>query len=339
MQRVHVYTTVGLICGMTAMAISLGITYGWAGVLSAPGAFAVVAIVYAVTGYLTSMKEVSTYTSGYQFFVVFLTAALTSAVVEFPFTHFPVLTLSMLLCAFGSIGRIIFFARFTLTGVKWFEPVLLIASLATYVAGNLLFDYGWKGWTFPGILILFQCILVWGIHKDMKQLGSHAKGGYKVQIGGEAPEFSLPDQNGSLVGLSDFKGQRHLLLIFVRGDWCPACHMMLRTYMKHNQKFQEKNVFCMAIGPDPVGVNREMVLKLGLEFKVLADEKQRTAMKYGVQLDEYDNDFAEQYEEGIPLPASFLVDINGVVRYVSRPDKVGEFLDPSKIFPVLQDLH
>ena len=94
----------------------------------------------------------------------------------------------------------------------------------------------------------------------------------------------------------------------------------------------------MAIGPDPVGVNREMVLKLGLEFKVLADEKQRTAMKYGVQLDEYDNDFADTYEEGIPLPASFLVDINGIVRYVSRPDRVGEFLNPGKIFPILEQL-
>lgn len=95
----------------------------------------------------------------------------------------------------------------------------------------------------------------------------------------------------------------------------------------------------MAIGPDPVGVNREMVLKLGLDFKVLSDEGQRIAMKYGVQLDKYDNDFAEKYEEGIPLPASFLVDKKSVVQYVSRPDKVGEFLDPRTIFPIVEQLN
>ena len=71
---------------------------------------------------------------------------------------------------------------------------------------------------------------------------------------------------------------------------------------------------------------------------MLSDEGQRTAMVYGVQLKEYDNDFAEKYEEGIPLPASFLIDKTGVVRYVSRPDKVGEFLNPSLIFPIIEEL-
>ena len=81
-----------------------------------------------------------------------------------------------------------------------------------------------------------------------------------------------------------------------------------------------------------------MVQKLGLEFKVLSDEKQKTAMIYGVQLDNYDNDFAEKYEEGIPLPASFLIDKKGIVRYVSRPDFIGEFLNPRTIFPILEEL-
>jgi peroxiredoxin len=104
------------------------------------------------------------------------------------------------------------------------------------------------------------------------------------------------------------------------------------------ERFREKNVYAMAIGPDPIGVNREMVEKLGLEFKVLSDEKQKTAMIYGVQLDTYDNDFADKYEEGIPLPASFLVDKDGIVRYISRPDRVGEFLDPRTIFPIIDKL-
>ena len=95
----------------------------------------------------------------------------------------------------------------------------------------------------------------------------------------------------------------------------------------------------MAIGPDPVGVNKEMVKKLNLEFKILSDVGQRTAMTYGVQLSEYDNDFAEKYEEGIPLPASFLVDKEGIVRYVSRPDRVGEFLNPALIFPIIETLN
>jgi predicted small lipoprotein YifL len=44
------------------------------------------------------------------------------------------------------------------------------------------------------------------------------------------------------------------------------------------------------------------------------------------------------YAAGIPLPASFLVDKDGLVRYVSRPDRVGEFLDPELIFKVLNEI-
>jgi peroxiredoxin len=193
-------------------------------------------------------------------------------------------------------------------------------------------------WILPVPALIFAAIFVWGIIKDKKQLLSSTMKGYRVAIGMPAPPFTLPDQDEKLVSLSDFHGDRHLLLIFVRGDWCPGCHMMLRTYQKEAERFKSKNIFVLSIGPDPVGVNREMVERLNLDFKVLSDAGQKIAMTYGVQLEEYDNAFAEKYEEGIPLPASFLVDKTGVVRYVSRPDKVGEFLNPSLIFPIIDKL-
>lgn len=325
MARIHVYTTVGLILTLT-------------GGFLLPSILPVLAFIYGVAGYLISMKEVSTYTSWYQFFAVFFGALGVGLLLDYPFDHFPFLVTAMFFAAFGSIGRVIFFRSFTLTGQAWFEPVFLFLSTGLWIGGNLINAADWKDWTFPALVIAFQALLAWGVRKDMKQLGAHASGGYKVKIGSSAPDFSLPDHNGNIVSLADFKDNRHLLLIFVRGDWCPACHMMLRTYEKNNKKFQEKNIYCIAIGPDPVGVNREMVLKLGLDFRVLSDEKQRTAMKYGVQLDKYDNDFADTYEEGIPLPASFLVDKKGLVQYVSRPDRVGEFLDPARIFPIIDEL-
>ncbi|MBA3679949.1 MAG: redoxin domain-containing protein [Bacteroidetes bacterium] len=299
--------------------------------------YALPASILSLVAYFASIKEVSKYTSWYQFITVFCSALLIGISLDLPFNHFPLLTISLLLAGFGSILRIVFFTVFSYTGYSWFEPLMFVLAFVFYVLGNLLFPYGWQGWAFPSLLILFAGVLGWGILKDKKQLKIHS-GGYRVQIGKQANEFELPDQDGNIVKLSDFKDKRHLLLIFVRGDWCPGCHMMLRTYEKNNDKFQSKDVLVMAIGPDPIGVNRGMVEKLGLDFKVLADQGQRTAMIYGVQLKEYDNDFAEKYEEGIPLPASFLIDKTGVVRYVSRPDKVGEFLNPSLIFPIIDGL-
>ncbi len=324
MKKVHPSTTLGVVLNIGSI-VCLGLGY------------ALPASILSLVAYFASIKEVSKYTSWYQFITVFCSALLIGFSLDLPFHHFPFLTLALLLAGFGSILRIVFFTTFSYTAYSWFEPLMFCLSTIVYVLGNIFVAYGWQGYVFPAPILLFAALLGWGILKDKKQLKIHS-GGYRVQIGKPANEFELPDQDGNLVKLSDFKDKRHLLLIFVRGDWCPGCHMMLRTYEKNNAKFQEKNILVMAIGPDPIGVNRGMVEKLGLDFKVLADEGQRTAMVYGVQLKEYDNDFAEKYEEGIPLPASFLIDKSGIVRYVSRPDKVGEFLNPSLIFPIIEGL-
>ena len=326
------------------------------------------AMVLALLAFFSALSELSKFTSWYQFSVIFLAAtcvglfpelffltaysplptansllptaysSLPTAYSPLPTAYSPLLTLSMMVAAKACLCRIVFFRIFAYTRFRYFEILLTGLSFLLYLIGNLLVDYGWQGWAFPAPIIAFSFYFSWGILQDQSQLLASVRGGYKVKTGQPAADFSLPDQDGNTVQLSQFKNKRHVLLIFVRGDWCPGCHMMLRTYEKNNTRFQEKNILVMAIGPDPVGVNKAMVEKLGLDFKVLADEGQRTAMTYGVQIREYENAMAEKYKEGIPLPASFLIDSEGIVRYVSRPDKVGEFLNPSLIFPIVEQL-
>lgn len=300
--------------------------------------FDLVAGILALGGYFCAMKEVSKYTSWFQFTNVWLAAILVGLAIDEGMIHLPIYAFILFTASFGAIFRIVNFRVFGYTGQAWFEPTFLVASTVAAYAIAPVLHYDWQAYAFPAPILVFSAILMRGIIKDRKQLLAHTKGGYKVQIGNEASDFALPDQNGSIVRLSDYRDKRHLLLIFVRGDWCPGCHMMLRTYEKNRERFQSKNIMLLAIGPDPMDVNKEMMSKLGLEFKVLADEGQRIAMEYGVQLKEYEHILEDTYEEGIPLPASFLIDINGIVRYVSRPDKVGEFLNPSMIFPIVEQI-
>ncbi|MFI5149687.1 MAG: redoxin domain-containing protein [Bacteroidia bacterium] len=320
---IHIWTSVSAICVAAGLAL-------WPSIYPEAGA------VFGIAAFFMTMKEVSAYTSPYQFVMAYL-AALVSGLACDSIT-FPVVTLALLFCTTGVIGRMLFFRYVGYTQHTWLEPLFLVLAVGVWIGGNLAFPHGWMAWAVPVPFFVFQGIMAMGILKDKMQLLSFTKGGYRIAIGAEAPDFTLPDQEGAMTELSSFRNERHLLLVFVRGDWCPGCHMMLRTYQKEAARFRTKNIFAMAIGPDPVGVNREMVEKLGLDFKVLSDERQKTAMVYGVQLNKYDNDFAEKYEEGIPLPASFLIDKKGIVRYVSRPDKVGEFLDPRTIFPIIDGL-
>lgn len=325
MNKFHKTTTLAIILTCIAIVLlCLGLTTASA--------------VLAVVAFFAAMREVPIYTSNYQFFAVIFSGLVLGLNLDISYAHFPFSTLALIILVCVPVMRIAFFTVFSYTGYSWLEPVLTSVGTTLFLISNLCYHSPWLTYLFPLPIILLDIVFAWGTTKDKNQLLKNARGGYRVQTGKPANEFELPDQDGNLVKLSDFKHKRHVLLIFVRGDWCPGCHMMLRTYEKNNHKFQSKNVLVMAIGPDPVGVNREMVEKLGLDFKVLSDEGQRTAMIYGVQLKEYDNTFAEKYEEGIPLPASFLIDKNGIVRYVSRPDKVGEFLNPSLIFPIVEQL-
>lgn len=324
-KRIHVLTTVGLIFVIT-------------GVLLAPSELPFLAPLYVLLGYLFTIKEVAKYTSWYQFATVFFAALALGLILNAGNYIFPLVALSVIVSAAGSIMRIVLFRIFCHTRYLFFEPLMLAIAILLYFVGNIWWNTGWESWVFPPVILFFQGVFTFGVVKDEKQLMGYALGANRVAVGKNAPEFELPDQNGEMININDFKSRRNLLLIFVRGDWCPGCHMMLRTYQREKERFLSKDILVMAIGPDPVGVNREMVEKLALDFKVLSDPGQRTAMRYGVQLKEYENDFAETYEEGIPLPASFLIDKSGVVQYASRPDRVGEFLDPRTIFPVVEKL-
>lgn len=246
----------------------------------------------------------------------------------------PWLGLGLALAVLGAHGRLPFVSTLGAVGLWWLDPLLGYSGLALAVASALQAG-GWQVWVFVAY-VAFLCFgVTMGVVMHLKMLAK-TKGGYAVEPGGTAPDFNLTDETGFPVSLSSFRGRSHVLLIFVRGDWCPSCHITLRTYARHKDRFQEKGIVLLAIGPDPVGVNLRMVQDLGVPYKMLSDEGQKTAMAYGVQMGD---DFSKKMmPDGVPLPASFLVDKDGIVRYTSRPERAGEFLDPNTIFPVLQTI-
>ena len=89
---------------------------------------------------------------------------------------------------------------------------------------------------------------------------------------------------------------------------------MIREYERNRERFTEKNIIPIGISPDSSEVNRGMMERLGWKNMLLADIKQEVAFKYGILFN--DNLPETKYEQGIILPASFLIDKNGVLRYM-----------------------
>lgn len=301
-----------------------------------------VATILALAGWATAMADLVPFTTNLQFGAIGLNAVVLIGLLQPEPAGVPYLGLAILLATVIGHIRMLLFGRISHTTLIGLEVWTVPLTGGLYVFGLMQYDaLSWQIMALPAPPLFYQLVGGSIYFWDSLKIKGMAKGGYRVQPGVEAPDFELEDHTGKLVKLSNFRGKRHLLLIFVRGDWCPHCHMMLRTYQRNVERFAQRNIFVMAIGPDPKGVNRDMVQKLGLDYALLADEQMAVASRYGLQIKgNYNNPFRTKYEdeEAIPLPASYLVDINGTVQYVSSPDRVGEFLNPATIFPIVEAL-
>lgn len=297
------------------------------------------ALLLCTLTYGLTAVEFKKYTSDLQFVMLLVSGTSLGIGIDLLHHTWPVLTAALAIAALATILRQKYMQRFTYVSLLWLDSGL--ALLAALLYGTTLSgDVSWMQWCLPLLPVGGALFLTGTYVQDGLRIRRSVINGYQVQIGQQAPDFELKDENGHLVKLSDMRGKHPVLLVFVRGDWCPGCHMMLRTYERNRHAFLSKGVHVFGIGPDDIRVNKQMVERIGVGFRLLSDEGQHVSRRYGVV---YNNPAMEgsltpDYEEGIPLPASFLVDIHGTVRYVSRPERVGEFLDPARIIPALEGL-
>lgn len=323
--RIHPFTSLAaLLVGLSAVPYFLGQP--------------LIAVGFLVLAHGFVQLEFKKYTSNYQFILMLVTALAIGIFLDLRHSTWPMLTLAMLLASTAILARQAFMQRFTYVNLLWLDSGMALAAAGLYALAISGRPFAWDLWLAPLLPIVGALGLTFSYVQDGLRIRRSARFGYKVQVGQQAIDFELPDQTGQMRRLSEFTGRHPVLLVFVRGDWCPGCHMMLRTYERSRARFAEKGVHVVAIGPDDIEVNRDMVSRIGVGYSLLSDNNQEVSGQYGVV---YSNPLLEvgvDYAEGIPLPASFLIDADGVVRYVSRPDRVGEFLDPELIFGVLDGL-
>lgn len=297
-----------------------------------------VGLLLLLLAYACAALEFKKYTSDFQFVMLLVCSTSIGIAVDLLHNSWPMLTVALFVAGFATIARQKYMQRFTYVNLLWLDAGLALLSAGIYLGTVLGTSFSWDLWLMPVLPISVGIGLTMSYVQDGYFIRRTVRDGYQVQVGQQAPELELPDENGTLVRLSDYRGEHPVLLIFVRGDWCPGCHMMLRTYERNRHAFQAKGVHVLGIGPDDISVNKDMVERIGVGFRMLSDDKQEVSRRYGVVYNNPALEMAVDYAKGIPLPASFLVDVDGTVRYVSRPERVGEFLDPERIFSTLKAL-
>jgi peroxiredoxin len=341
MHKSVILPILGLVLGIIGAAAAANIMGMPETMLGAPIAFW--GSIMAMMGYMISFPAMAK--SGPGGIVLFFGTAIFTAFAMAELNPLPLaLGVPILLAAMEGGFRMIFYKEFMRFRYAWFEPLMTLTAILAYVLANVGTMLGaasdvaaWPAWVAPLPVLGMAISHTMMVRKDAMKLRAFAKDGYNVRPGQQAPEFSLTNENDETISLSDYRGLRHVLIVFYRGDWCPFCQMMLRTYANNASRFQEKDILLMAIGPDSPEANRALVDKLGLDYHVLSDPYLEIAQKYGICINGHNpGNLANQ--DSSPLPAAFLIDKQGYIRYTSNPEQVGEFMDPSKIFPILEQL-
>jgi peroxiredoxin Q/BCP len=102
-----------------------------------------------------------------------------------------------------------------------------------------------------------------------------------VEVGQPAPEFTLPDQEGTPVSLSDFRGQRVVVYFYPKAD-TPGCTTQACGIRDHAADYDAADAVVLGISPDPVERVKKFADKYDLGFTLLADEDHAVAEAYGV---------------------------------------------------------
>ncbi len=102
-----------------------------------------------------------------------------------------------------------------------------------------------------------------------------------LEVGMQAPDFTLPDKNGDLVSLSDFRG-RKVVLYFYPKDNTPGCTRQACAFALNYGAFQEKNVAVIGVSKDSVASHLKFAEKYDLPYVLLSDKELEVIQAYGV---------------------------------------------------------
>lgn len=106
-------------------------------------------------------------------------------------------------------------------------------------------------------------------------------GSMMVTPGQKAPEFTLPDSNGTPVRLKDFRG-KNVVLYFYPKDLTPGCTKEACSFNEALAALRKRGAVVLGVSADSVESHRKFADKYGLQFPLLSDSAKDVIKAYGV---------------------------------------------------------
>jgi peroxiredoxin Q/BCP len=128
----------------------------------------------------------------------------------------------------------------------------------------------------------------------------------KVKVGEIAPNFSLYDQDGKSVSLSEFKDVSNVVLFFYPKDFSPGCTTQVCSFRDSYEEFTDQGAVVIGVSSDSVESHKKFLDKYLLPFTLLSDPKGEVRSLYG----------ATKAFGFLPGRYTFIIDQKGIVRHI-----------------------
>lgn len=149
-----------------------------------------------------------------------------------------------------------------------------------------------------------------------------------LAVGSKAPEFTLPDQNGEMHSLQDYKGKK-VILYFYPKDNTPGCTKQACGYSERYLQIEEKNAVVLGISKDSIASHKKFEEKQGLTFTILSDPELDVIQAYDVWKEKKNYG---KVSMGV-VRTTYLIDEEGTIIFSN--DKVKASDDPEKMLGIL----
>lgn len=172
-----------------------------------------------------------------------------------------------------------------------------------------------------------------------------------IGTGDRAPDFSLIDQFGRTVGLHETLGRGPVVMLFVRGGWCPFCAITLRAFDSVRTALAHESATLLAITPTTPEHVQTTVERNVLHYTLLSDPGLTVAERYGLVWEPEPQVQAVYARLGhdipslngttdwrLPIPAGYVIGRNGIVAAARIDPRLTHRLLPDEALAAVKSL-
>ena len=102
-----------------------------------------------------------------------------------------------------------------------------------------------------------------------------------IEVGSDAPDFTLKTGSGDNFRLSDLRGQMRVMLVFYPKDFTPGCTTQLTQIQRHIDQFRKAGIEPFGVSADDATSHRDFCAAHGFDFELLVDADLAVAASYG----------------------------------------------------------